>query len=112
MTEKPSFAASIAALLVTHPNFPWVTPTDDKENIAVVLESIHAEHASPLNVPDDDGGWGTCTSCGTRWPCAEWTRGYNLAVLWIGRAHDRVTEHGNQWMGVLNEHERTNRRPA
>lgn len=55
---------------------------DDEANIAAVLEAIGEQH-----VADRDG---ICQDCSQVWPCAEMDRGQYLAVLYIGRAMDRV----------------------
>lgn len=55
---------------------------DEEADIAAVLEAIGEQH-----VADRDGA---CGHCDHSWPCSEMQRGQYLAVLWIGRAADRV----------------------
>lgn len=72
--SAPTFREAIKAL--------EMSGDDDEANIAAVLEGIEYQHG-----PDRER---RCSTCTAPWPCAEWVRGEGLAVLWIGRAADRV----------------------
>jgi hypothetical protein len=87
--SRPSFAATIAALSCTDGRFPWVQPADEEADIAVVLEAIEELHQPTSDEPDARGRYGRCTDCRQPWPCPEWQRGEQLALLWLGRGADR-----------------------
>jgi hypothetical protein len=96
--NRPTFTETIAALRCTDPRFPWVQPTDDEENIAAVLEGIQELHTPTADEPDQRGRYGRCTDCRQPWPCPEWIRGEQLAVLWLVRGADRYVAHAVEAM--------------
>lgn len=93
MSIRPSHRSTIAALLITDPRFPWVGPTHEEADIAAVLDHIEATHRGADDADADGCHWGTCSECGTPWPCERWAWSEQVAVLWLGRAADRVAAH-------------------
>jgi hypothetical protein len=93
---RPSFASTVEALRTRDNRFPWVGPTDEEDDIAAVLEAIEETHQATADDPDLRGRYGRCRDCRTPWPCPEWARGEQIAVLWLGRASDRVIAHARQ----------------
>lgn len=89
---RPSFATAIAALRTADWRYD-IAPTGEEDDIAAVLEAIEETHLTVVDEPDDRGRYGRCVSCRLPWPCPEWMRGEQLAVLWLGRAADRVYAH-------------------
>jgi hypothetical protein len=94
--SRPSFATTVAALRTRDSRFPWVGPTDEEDDIAAVLEAIEETHLTLVDEPDHRGRYGRCADCRQPWPCPEWMRGEQLAVLYLGRAADRVIAHARQ----------------
>jgi hypothetical protein len=90
------FTTAISALRCTDPRFPWVQPTPEEDDIAAILEAIQDTHQPTADHADLRGRYGRCTDCRTPWPCAEWTRGEELSVLWLGRGSDRYATHALQ----------------
>jgi hypothetical protein len=90
---RPSFVSTVAALRTRDSRFPWVGPSGEEDDIAAVLEAIEEIHQATADDPDQRGRYGRCAGCRTPWPCPEWARGEQLAVLYLGRASDRVAEH-------------------
>ena len=93
--SRPTFTETLAALRCTDPRFPWVQPTDEEADIAAVLEAIEEQHQPTADEPDQRGRYGRCTDCRQPWPCAEWKRGEQLAVEWLGRGADRYAAHAH-----------------
>lgn len=91
--SRPTFTEAIAALRCTDGRFPWVKPTDEEADIGAVLEAIQEAHEPTADEPDERGRFGRCTDCRQPWPCAEWLRGEQLAVEWLGRGADRYAAH-------------------
>lgn len=100
---RPSFATTVSALRTRDARFPWVGPTAEEDDIAAVLEAIEETHVATADHPDARGRYGRCTDCRTPWPCQEWARGEQLAVLWLGRAADRVAEHAQATLDAPRE---------
>jgi hypothetical protein len=96
--SRPSFASTITALRYSDARFPWVRPTDEEDDIAAVLEAIEELHQGAADEPDQRGRYGRCTGCRQPWPCPEWIRGEQLAVLWLGRGAERYLRHAQQAM--------------
>lgn len=89
--NRPSLTTAVDALRTVDPRFPWIGPTDDEDDAAAAMEDVQAEHAGDADEPDRRGRWGRCRSCRTPWPCATFIEGEYLAVLYLGRAADRIT---------------------
>lgn len=106
--NRPSLAKTIHALTLTHPTFGKLH-TDEEADVAEVLRHIAAEHQGAAE-SDNGGGyhdtWGTCSKCGTPWPCTEWTDAEHLGLLYLGRAQDRVAAHVQQVLDRLAERDR------
>lgn len=85
---RPTFTHVIEALRTTDPRFPWVGPTDDEAEAAVVLEALEHTHQ-----PRRDSDGAPCAGCDEPWPCPAWEFGEQQALLWLGRAADRVYRH-------------------
>lgn len=94
--SRPTFTETVAALRCTDPRFPWVHSTQEEDDIAAVLEAIEEQHQPTADEPDQRGRYGRCTCCRQPWPCQEWKRGEDLAVLWLGRGADRYHAHALQ----------------
>lgn len=87
--NRPSFAATINALTLTHPLL-GILHTDEEADVAEVLRDVEANHQG-ADRPDNSGDtWGTCSTCGTSWPCEAWNDADALGLLYLGRAQDRV----------------------
>lgn len=98
---RPTLMTTVDALRTRDARFPHVAPTDEEEDIACVLEAIEQQHpagADESDTGDYFGSWGDCQGCGEPWPCPEFRRGEQLAVLWLGRAADRVSTHARSVM--------------
>lgn len=90
---KPTFESTIAALRTTHPEVPWIGPTDEEADAADALEIVHEHHFSDDEKEDPTGHWGTCRGCSDPWPCKTWMWGDQLAGQFLGRAAQRVYLH-------------------
>ena len=93
MSERPSFVETIKALRITDDRYPWVLPTADELDVADALEIFQEHHSGSGDEPDECGHWGTCSTCGTPWPCPGWLDHEQLALQWIGRGFDRYHAH-------------------
>lgn len=91
--NRPSFDSTIAALGFVDTRFEWVHPTDEELDVVAVLEVIAGLHQP---VGDEPCAWGDCGGCLTPWPCAEWQRGEQLGLLYLGRGADRYVAHARQ----------------
>lgn len=95
---RPSHASTIAALTVTHPRL-GVLHTEEEADVAVALQLVEDEHQGALEPDDPDNWlttWGTCSKCGTPWPCETWIESEQLAAIYLGRAQDRVAAHAKE----------------
>lgn len=88
--NRPTLRTCINALLVTHPDYPRVAPSEEEADVAAVLESVEQQHDGDGDVPDELGFWGRCRACDAPWPCESWRWAQMLAVQFLGRAMDRV----------------------
>ena len=98
---RPSFATTIYAL--------EIVPTAEESDVAEFLRHVDATHQGG---PERDAGsdtWGTCTTCRTPWPCREWAEAEQLAVLYLGRAHDRAAARARQTLDRAAERDRARR---
>lgn len=86
---RPSLASAVSALRSVDSRYPWVSPTDEEDDVAALLEAIAAEHAGSADQPDRSGHWGQCTGCPDLWPCPRFVWAQQLAVQFLGRAADR-----------------------
>jgi hypothetical protein len=88
--RRPTFAATIKAFTLTHPDYGRLY-TDEEADVAEVLRDVEAKHQGG-DVPDgpDSATWGLCSTCREPWPCAAWVEAEQLAVIYLGRAHNRV----------------------
>lgn len=88
--QRPTFAETTTALTLTHSVYGRLH-TDEEADVAEVLRDVEANHQGG-DMPDgpDSDFWGKCSTCRTPWPCAEWAETEYLAVLYLGRAQDRV----------------------
>lgn len=98
MNPRPSFVSTIEALRCDPPEFSWAHPTDEEADVAFVLEELEKDHGAGADHPDANGHYGVCTSCGELWPCREWQRGEELALLYLGRGADRYAAHAKNVM--------------
>lgn len=87
--RRPTFEATVTAL----------SRTEEERDVAEVLRDVEAKHQGG-DRPDvsDLATWGKCSSCRTPWPCDIWTEAEELAVLYLGRAQDRVWAHAKEVM--------------
>jgi hypothetical protein len=106
MTARPSFASTVAALMVTDSRFPWVGPSPEEADVAAALEELERTHQPDADQPDHYGRWGRCTCCREPWPCPRWVDGEHLAVQFLGRAADRVMTHARPVLNDLAARER------
>lgn len=87
------------ALLHTDRRFPWVGPTAEEKEVALVLmemAEIHVpDRVDPDNPVDDPIFWtyGFCTGCYEPWPCRAVLQQEREGVSWLGRAAARVHAH-------------------
>jgi hypothetical protein len=92
--SRPTFVGTIAAFTLVHPQV-GVLHTDEEADIAEVLRDVETHHQG-ADQPDPGEGdvhlrtWGTCSTCRLPWPCPTWVDADQLAVLYLGRAQDRV----------------------
>jgi hypothetical protein len=101
---RPTFAATIAALTLTHPDLGRLH-TDEEADVAEVLHDVQAHHQG-ADESDHGGTWGTCTACATPWPCTAWNDADHLGLLYLGRAQDRVAAHARQTLDRLAQQDR------
>lgn len=109
---RPSFAVTIEALTLTHPHLGRLH-TDEEADVAEVLRDVEAHHQG-ADQPDNASGhldtWGTCSTCHTPWPCPTWAEAEHLAVLYLGRAQDRIAAHARQTLDRLAQRDRSRMR--
>jgi hypothetical protein len=88
--SRPTFAETIKAFTLTHPDYGRLH-TDEEADVAEVLRDVEERHQGG-DVPDgpDSATWGLCGTCRESWPCAAWIEAEQLAVIYLGRAHNRV----------------------
>jgi len=104
MTEplrRPTFAETVKALRITDSTYPWVQPTAEELDVAEVLEEIERLHqgGDEPDFPDEPlTPWGTCSECGTSWPCERWGWAHNLAVQFLTRGASRYLNRVNDAM--------------
>jgi hypothetical protein len=108
---RPTFAETIAAFTLTHPDY-GVLHTDEEADIAEVLRHVEAEHQGGDRRDPGSDTWGTCSTCRTPWPCPAWAEAEQLAVLYLGRAHDRAAVRARRTLDRLAERDRAARRTA
>lgn len=94
MSSRPTFAATIAALTVEHPDYGNLH-TEEEADVAELLIHIETKHQG-AEEPDSSGRWGTCGLCRVPWPCPAWVDAEQLAVQFLGRAQDRVWAHAEK----------------
>lgn len=86
-------------LLYTDPRFPWIGPTPEEKEVALVLiemAEIHVpDRVDPDNPADDPTfhTFGFCTGCYEAWPCRAVLEQEREGVTWVGRAAARVHDH-------------------
>lgn len=98
-SDRPTFEQTIKAFTLTHPDY-GALHTEEEADIAEYLRLVEAEHqgADRRDAPDSDT-WGICRTCREAWPCAAWDEAEQEAVIYLGRAQDRVWRHA-QGLGL------------
>lgn len=106
---RPSHTSTINALTLTHARL-GILHTDEEADLAAVLEHIDDLHRG-ADEPDDPDNWltpwGTCSCCGTEWPCPTWRDFEQTALIYLGRAQDRVWAHAQQTLASTTRQEKT-----
>jgi hypothetical protein len=94
-----SLRAMADALLHTDRRFPWIGPSPEEKEVALVLiemSEIHVpDRVDPDNPTDDPMFWtyGFCSGCYESWPCRAVLEQEREGVAWLGRAAARVHAH-------------------
>jgi hypothetical protein len=96
--QRPTFAATITAFTLAHPDYGKLH-TDEEADVAEVLRDVEEKHQGG-DCPDgpDSATWGSCSTCRAPWPCTAWNEAEQLAVIYLGRAQDRVAAHAQAVM--------------
>jgi hypothetical protein len=93
--QRPTFAETITALTLTHKDY-GVLHAEEEADVAELLRLIEAAHQGSDRRDTDSDTWGRCSACREPWPCGVWIEAEQLAVLYLGRAQDRVWKHAQE----------------
>lgn len=86
---RPSFEQAITAL-------ECARSSGDEQDIAALLRHVAETHGGGDDCDNPAEAfhartWGRCGSCAETWPCRQWAEAHALAVLYLGRAVDRLS---------------------
>ena len=105
---RPTFTDTIAALTLGDPEL-GIEPFDDCVDVAEALRHLESTHRGGPTKDAGEDYWGRCSECGQRWPCPSWNEGEQDAVLFLGRAQDRVAGHARDTLERIRSDEREKR---
>ena len=94
---RPTFAETITALTLVHRDHCDLH-TPEESDVAEFLRDVEATHQGADQRDTDSDFWGRCSACRDPWPCEAWCEAEQLAVLYLGRAQDRVWQHAQSVM--------------